>query len=389
MDKNIVTYSRSATVNLSRICSCLCDYCDYPTNNLDQNQFELVIPYLTIKLCNQAKKAGAKEVMFVAGERPDNFSAVRARLDLWGFNSYIEYVYTVCELIFLEGLLPSLNIGYLSKEEILGSHDETGWNGIRRIASAIYMMLDCADEKILEKYSPRKTLQSRVDTISYAGVGKVPITTGILVGLGESDKSRREAMEIIKALHQEYGNIQNVVLQNYRPIGNPKFEIKSQTKKDELLRVCEMARRILPDDVPITIPAVSTENILPFINAGVRDIGSFDVLTEKKSGLNYNELLGDLEKSLKKKGLGLQRRLPIFSKYIIDNWYSRKLAQVLDRYKALLKGSEDPDLSAETDSAFAEEFASIVPRQRKKKKTVRKAKPHPVKKTKGGKSRKR
>ena len=358
MDKNIVTYSRSATVNLSRICSALCDYCDYPINNLDQNQFELIIPYSTIKLCAQAKKAGVKEVIFRAGERPDNFSAVRARLDLWGFSSYIEYVYTVCELVFLEGLIPAIDIGYISKDEM---------QIIRRMASAMYVMIDCADERILQKYSPRKTLESRVETIAYAGAGKVPVTTGLLVGMGESEKSRREALEIVKALHEEYGNIQNFILRPYVPISNGKLEIKEEIKKSEMLRIVELARRVLPADIPLTIPGAGNQNIMSFINAGVRDIGAYDITEEKKLNLDYAKELNLLEKTLKKKGLGLQRRLPIFSKYIVENWYSRKLAQVLDRYKTLLKNfADDADLSEDLDDLLPDDMLADIPAEARK-----------------------
>jgi FO synthase subunit 1 len=278
-------------------------------------------------------------------------------------------VYTVCELAFLEGLLPSLNIGYIAKEEMLRNAEGT-WNGIRRIVASIYMMLDCADEKILEKYSPRKTLQSRVDAISYAGIGKVPVTTGILVGLGESDRSRREALEIIKALHLEYGNIQNVILQNYQPINNSKLEIKNLVGKNEMLKTLDLARRILPHDIQITVPGANNENILDFIKAGVRDIGSYDLVEEKKNSLDHDKTLNTLKKTLKKQGLGLQRRLPIFSKYILENWYSRKLAQILDRYKALLKNSENVDLGVDVEGAFAEEFD--LPYKGRSRKTSRK-----------------
>lgn len=384
MDKNIVTYSRAVTIDLSRICSALCDYCDYPINNLDQNQFELIIPYSTIKVCAQAKKAGAKEVIFRAGERPDNFSAVRARLDLWGFSSYIEYVYTVCELVFLEGLIPAVDIGYVSKNEM---------QVIRRMAAAMYLMIDCADDRILQKHSPRKTLQSRVETIAYAGTGKVPVTTGLLVGMGESDKSRREALEIIKALHEEYGNIQNVILRPYRPIHNGKMEIKSEVKKSELLRLVELARRILPEDVPVTVPGAGNQNIMSFINAGVRDVGSYDILEEKKLGLDYAKELNQLEKSLKKKNLGLQRRLPIFSKYIVDNWYSRKLAQVLDRYKALLKNfADNADLGEDIDDLLPEDLLTDISadgRKEKKAKRKKSVKSHTRKPQKKAKKKKR
>lgn len=356
MDKNIVTYSRSMTVNLSRICANVCSYCDYPQNKLDQSGYELMVPYATIKLCAAARKHGVKEVRFVSGDRPDNFAAVRARLDLWGFQSYIEYVYTVCELVFLEGLIPSIEVGYVTKDELAI---------IRRMAASIVCMLDTVDDNILTKYAPQRTLNSRLEVIKYAGEGKLPVTTGILVGMGESAKSRKDAMEIIKHMHEKYGNIQNVVIQNYVPTkGN--LNVKQGPSQKEMLDTVELARKILPADIQLTVPAVYNPEIMPFVKLGVRDIGLFDITPDKTLDLDDQaKLLATIEKQLKREDLGLQRRLPIFSKYITENWYSRKLAQVLDKYKDLLKNAEGKSAHKEEDEA--EEELVVIENKPKKK----------------------
>lgn len=368
MDKNIVTYSRSMTVNLSRICANVCSYCDYPQNKLDQSGYELMVPYATIKLCAAARKHGVKEVRFISGDRPDNFAAVRARLDLWGFQSYIEYVYTVCELVFLEGLIPSIEIGYVTKDELAI---------IRRMTSAIVCMLDTVDDAILTKYAPQRTLNSRLEVIKYAGEGKLPVTTGILVGLGESAKSRKDAMEIIKHMHEKYGNIQNVVIQNYVPAkGN--LNLKQGPSQKEMLDTVEMARKILPADIQLTVPAVYNPEIMPFIKLGVRDIGLFDITPDKILDIeDQAKLLVTIEKQLKREDLGLQRRLPIFSKYITENWYSRKLAQVLDKYKDLLKNAEGKSAHKAEEEA-EDEFVVTETKPKKKLEPKTGAKPKKV-----------
>lgn len=363
MDKNIVTYSRSMTVNLSKICANTCGYCNYPQNKLDQSGYELVVPYSTIKLCTAARKQGVKEVRFVSGDRPDNFAAVRARLDLWGFQSYIEYVHTVCELVFLEGLIPSIEIGYITKDEL---------SIIRRMATAVVCMLDTVDEQILNKYAPQRTLNSRLEVIKYAGEGKVPVTTGILVGMGETIKSRKDAMEIIKHMHEKYGNIQNVVLQNYVP-AKGSLNVKQGPSQKEMLDTVEMARKILPADIQLTVPAVYNPEIMPFIKLGVRDIGLFDITTDKTLDIDQAKLLATVEKQLSKENLGLQRRLPIFSKYIAENWYSRKLAQVLDKYKDMLKNAEGKAASSEHEAELTEEeeLIALDDKSAKKRATVK------------------
>lgn len=340
MDKSIVTYSRSVTVNLSKICFNRCAYCGYVSNKLDQTMTELAVPYNAIKMSQGCKSLGVKEVNLVSGERPDKFAAVRARLDQWGFTSFAEYIYTVAELVFLEGLFPNIDVGYLSKEEMLF---------LKKIVVSVTVMLDTTDEKILEKYSPNKSLANRIEMIKSAGEIKMPVTTGILVGVGESQKSRKDTLELIRDIHLTSGSVQNVVIQNFVPAPHtPLADMKPPTKQ-VMLEVVELARKILPEDIAITVPANTNKDILAFIKEGVYDIGRFDVTEEREQDLNYKKVIKDLETKLKPKKLKLQRRLPIFSKFIVNGWYSRKTAQLLDKYKLLLKHSEENEHEQEDE----------------------------------------
>ncbi len=357
MDKSIITYSKGLTVALTRLCRNNCAYCGFR-----KEEEQLEVPYTVIKRCKIARKTNSREVLIMAGERPDRSNTLRAKLDVWGYESYIEYIYSVCELIFLEGLLPNLNVGYLTEQEI---------QVVRRITPVFTIMLESGSQDFLSKgphaNSPYKTLESRLEMIRNAGVGKVPVTTGVIVGIGETKKDLRAAYEEIKALHKEYGNIQNVVIQNFVPQANTSMADHLAPSKKDMLEAVALARKVLPDDVVITVPLNLNPDIMPFIQAGVRDLGMID--------LEYDVLAPDhdwpetskIEKLLKAKGWGLQRRLPIFTKYVRDNWYSRKLSQLLDKYRLMVQQSEEKQQEAAARVVAATKRAKTAKAKKKKK----------------------
>jgi 7,8-didemethyl-8-hydroxy-5-deazariboflavin synthase len=335
-NNNIITYSRSVTVILSKICQNNCLYCDYNFSSIvkESGKDDLIVPYSVISLCKEAKKKGVREVTLSCGQRPDEFTAVRAKLDNWGFSSFIDYVYTIAELCFLEGLLPHLDVGYITKDEI---------TVIRRIVTSLTISLDSIDEEFLNKIynSPYLGLNKKLEMIKNAAEGKLPVTLRMMVGFGESVKSRKETLEAIKKIQEKYGNIQNVILQNFIPRPGTDMADKKATDRNTLLNTIESARKILPEDVVISVNYAHDQGTpFSFIKAGVMDFGNFDYLEEKKNKLNYNSMLEDVSKSLLKHNMKFQHRLPIFSKYIMLNWYSRKLAQVLDKYRSVLKISD-------------------------------------------------
>jgi len=335
----IITYSRSVSIVLSNICSTSCNY--YDNKYLDQvnnlGEVDLMIPYDVIKICKAARKKGAKEATLICGERPDQFTAVRSKLDSWGFFSFVEYIYTVCELCFLEGLLPSIDIGYLTEDEV---------NEIRRITSSITIRLESIEPKVLSKLycdeDVKVVLSRKFEVIKYAAEGKIPVTLKVLTGIGETIKSRKETFELIARIQKKYGHIQNVIIDGFEPVVGTPLEKKKRISKTDLLSVVEQARKILPEDISITIPYTLHQGVpSSYIKAGADDFGYFDYRMEQSNKeLNYNKLIEDITQKLVKNRVQFQMRLPIFPKYIKENWYSRKLAQMLDKYRTVLKAAE-------------------------------------------------
>ncbi|MFA5928377.1 MAG: 7,8-didemethyl-8-hydroxy-5-deazariboflavin synthase subunit CofG [Candidatus Margulisiibacteriota bacterium] len=318
-----VTYSKAIIVSLTRLCRNKCGYCDYR-----DEKSNLTVPYQTIKVAKDAREQDCREALFTAGERPDRYSVVRSTLDVWGFTSYIDYVNTICELTFLEGLLPTIDVGYLSMDEL---------KHIRRITASIRMMVDSTDKSLLKKVSHQHSIGKdpalRLEFIRNAGILKVPVTTGIMIGIGESKTARKEALHAIRDIHKELGHIQNVVIQEFVPGKKALMKgIKAPTTSD-LLDTIELAREILQPEIAITVHPKDKQNIINYIKAGASDLGS---LSEP-----YWPLINSIQSTLAKKGYELRKRLPIFESFILNKWYSRKLGQIMDRYRLMLKQDFD------------------------------------------------
>ncbi|MFC1478691.1 7,8-didemethyl-8-hydroxy-5-deazariboflavin synthase subunit CofG [Candidatus Margulisiibacteriota bacterium] len=321
--KQVITYSKSTIVPLSRLCRNKCGYCDYRSENSS-----LTVPYQTIKICKEARQLDCREALFTAGERPDRFSFVRSTLDIWGFASYIDYVCTVCELSFLEGLMPAVDIGYITFDEI---------KKIRRIIASLRMMLESTDKSLLKKTSHKesagKSPELRIEVLKNAGQLKVPVTTGILVGIGESKNARKETLAVIRDIHLEYNHIQNVVIQDFVPGEGMAMKDIKPPDRSEMLGIISMAREILPEGVVITVHPKDKHDIIDYIHAGVTDLGGLSQI--------YWPQIEGIRTELANHGFELHKRLPIFEKYILDKWYSRKLGQVMDRYRVMLKQDID------------------------------------------------
>jgi len=319
----LITYSKSSIISLTKFCRNKCGYCYYREDNSS-----ITVPYLTIKVSKEARSADCREALFVSGEHPSKFSLVRSTLDVWGFDSYVDYVNTVCEMSFLEGLLPVIDVGYLNIEEL---------KKIRRIVSVLRIMLESTDKRLLEQaahqYSKWKNPDIRLEVIKNAGILKVPVTTGILIGIGESNASRKESLEVIRDIHNEYGHIQNVVIQDFVPHNGILMDNNKPVTTKELLDVVSLARDILPEDVIVTVHPKDKEDLIRFIKAGASDLGSLSQ--------SYWDQIDEIKNKLADNGYTLHKRLPIFEKYVLDKWYSRKLGQIMDRYRLLLKQELD------------------------------------------------
>lgn len=320
--QKIVTYSNSITITLTNYCHNKCKYCDFPHSGEP-----LTVPYHTIQCFKQARFRKAREVNIVSGERPDTINLVRAKLGTWGFNTFSDYIYTICELAFLEGLLPHLNVGYLTPKEL---------KQLREISVSMEMNLETTNKSLSEsihKNSPGKDPKVRMTFLENCGKLEIPTTTGIRVGMGENKADRVESLKFIKSLHEQHGHIKDVVLHNFIPKKQYANSMNEVSKK-MMLDTVKLAKDILPADVKLRVPIILNPDIVDFINAGVDDLGQIQPGEESKlfPGKVYPEI-NQIKNLLEENGYILDKRLPIYNDLIIKQKYSKKLAQLLDKYR--------------------------------------------------------
>ncbi len=318
-----VAYIRSHMLSVITLCYNNCAYCAF------HGESKPTVPYVTIKKHKEARQRNVRDVIFVSGERPNKFNDIRAILDLWGFESYADYLYTLCELGFLEGVLPTLEVGFLSPYEM---------KRIRDIVLSLKIMIDSADPKLAQthhKHSPGKRFELRLKTLEFAGKLRIPVSTGIMVGIDERRESRVDAMKAVLALHRQYDHIQEFIIQPFVPGKGTTLEKKAPPSLQDIQWTLRKALEIFPADVPIVIPYFgSDQKLAQLVKDGLRDIGR--VCDDLNTGLASPKIT-ELDKTLKKGAYQLVEVLPIRQKYLRKGWYSGKLSQLLDTFRIRLK----------------------------------------------------
>jgi 7,8-didemethyl-8-hydroxy-5-deazariboflavin synthase len=327
-NENIITYSKALPIILSKICRNECAYCGF------RKKDTLTVPYSIIRNTKNARSNGIREALFIAGERIDQYPHIRSLLDLWGFNSYMDYVYAVSELAFLEGLIPVVDIGFLTPDEI---------KRIQEIAALLKVMLDTVDESLISEtqaQAEKKKIEYRKKNLEWAGKLKMPVITGILVGVGETKKQREQLLSYIAGIHKKYGMVHEVLIQNFIPAPGTPLEKLKPPKKETMISTVKLAKSILPDDIRITVPIDLNPDIEDFIKAGVNDLGRImegsPLGYYKQEPLNFEELV----QKLNNMGYTVQQRFPLSKAFIKAGKYSKKLGQVFDSYSYKIKKEE-------------------------------------------------
>src|ERR671935_722943 len=239
-----VTFSRNFTVSLSRTCQCYCKYCAFATH-----QAHLYAPDEVEKMLDDAARRGVKELLVLTGEKPEVNAEVAARLASYGHDDFTSYVAWTCERALERGMLPHTNIGAASREELARLREVTASQGL--------MLESIVPDLVVHQGSPTKHPQVRLDTIRAAGELKIPFTSGILVGIGESPDDRIASLEALAEVQKEYGHIQEVILQNFVPhpryYGAEPAEIADSAQRNgshgEPLPLPEWASEITLDDM--------------------------------------------------------------------------------------------------------------------------------------------
>ena len=238
-----ITYSRKVFINLVNLCRDTCSYCTYKKEPGDQ-MLSMLNPSQVLTIAEAGKKFHCTEALFVTGERPEQkYEQARTWLRSLGYSSTVEYIRYMSELVLEKtGLLPHTNAGSLTKKEISMLQDTN---------VSLGLMLETSSERLMEKGMPHEDAPSknpkvRMKTLKSAGELRIPITTGLLVGIGETQEDLIDSLFAIRQLHEEYGHIQEVIMQNFAPKQETGMAISPPASQEYFLRSVAMARIVLP-----------------------------------------------------------------------------------------------------------------------------------------------
>ncbi len=312
----IVTYSRNVFIPLTRNCRNNCAYCGFRSDYINIIDKEDVRKLLSIA-------GNAKEALFTFGEKPDEvYPEIRKWLKDRGYGDFVDYIAAMNRLAIDMGLLPHTNAGILSMEEM---------RRLKDLNASLGLMLEQAVELECHAESPGKKPETRIRMIKDAGKLQIPFTTGILVGIGESKYDRQYSLEVIADIQDNYGHIQEVIIQNFKPKKGTRMENHPPPTMEEMLETVKVARKILQSDVAVQIPPNLVEDIYPFIKAGASDIGGISTVTHDY--INPESPWPELSRieALLSEYV-LRERLPVYPKFVKLKWYGSFVEPLVEKY---------------------------------------------------------
>jgi FO synthase len=392
-----VTFSRNYTLSLSRTCQCYCKYCAFATHRA-----HIRSPEEVEKLLDEAVRRNAKELLVLTGERPEVNPVVAAKLAEWGHEDFTSYVVWSCERALERGMLPHTNIGVLDHADLARLREVTASQGL---------MLESVSERLMETVhagSPTKHPARRLATIEAAGELKIPFTSGILVGIGETEQEQVESLEALAKLHEQYGHLQEVILQNFVPhpryygaevadiadeaaqarwgdeggpstedrraadrggrfeAGSPSLRLEgpppsppswaSPVSVEDIKRLILECKRLMPD-VGVQVPPNLSDSWDELVEAGATDLGGLSANGDHISPEHAFPSPHEVRKELAPKGFALTERLCVYPQYMDPEWMEQGVLDVIKlKYWSFIPRRGSGRRSEETlDGKLAEE----------------------------------
>ena len=312
--KEIITYSRKIFINITNLCRDFCSYCTYRKNPFESSAI-MMKPVEVMNLANIGKKYRCTEALIVAGEKPeDRYKEAKEWLKQLGFTSLVEYVSDISEKIVKEtGLLPHSNLGNITKEEmkLLKVHNVS-----------LGLMLESSSERLIQKdmaheYAPSKNPKNRLEVIKNAGRMKIPLTTGLLIGIGETKEEIINDIFLLKQINSEFGNIQEIILQNFQPKIKTRMQDFPSPTKDYFLKIVSLARLIMPDMNIQIPPNLSPGYYSRYLDAGINDWGGISPVTIDHVNPEFSwPKIKELKNITELKNQRLRARLPVYPEFI-------------------------------------------------------------------------
>ena len=310
----VVTFSKKVFLPLTNLCR---DYCGYCTFRRDPGQpgAHTMTPDEVLEVVRQGERLGCAEALFSLGDKPELlFPEMRDTLRHLGYNSTLQYLEAMCELVLRDtSLLPHPNPGLLSSE----------W--LKRLANfspSIGLMLETTNTTLMGKgaahdNAPDKLPAKRLRTIEEAGKLGIPFTTGLLIGIGETPEDRVDTLLAIRDLHHRYGHIQEVIVQNFRVKPSLPMSNWPEPSREDMLRTVAVARLLMPDINIQAPPNLSAPYYDELLDAGINDWGGVSPITP--DFINPEAPwphLDQLRKRTEAKGYTLKQRLPVYPEFV-------------------------------------------------------------------------
>ena len=321
-----ISYSRKVFVPLTHLCRDVCHYCTFA-----QVPRKLEVAYMSpeqvLEIARQGADAGCKEILFTLGDKPEaRYKAAREGLKALGYGTTLEYLRAMAELVLTEtGLFPHLNPGLMTREEMAA---------LRKVSISMGIMLESASDRLTEKGmphygSPDKVPARRLETIRLAGELGVPFTSGILIGIGETRAERIDSLLALRHASQDHGQIQELIIQNFRAKPGTKMVDAPEPDLDELLWTIAVARLLFGSEMNIQAPPNLSPGVFHrIIASGINDWGGVSPVTPDFVNPEAPwPHLEELAKETAREGKVLVERLAVYPSHLksLDRWIDSEL----------------------------------------------------------------
>jgi len=341
-----VTFSRNVTLSLSRTCVSHCKYCAFATHRPHLHE-----PDEVERILDGAARRQVKELLVLTGDDPAHHPGVRSKLEELGFADFVAYVVWCCERALERGLLPHTNLGALGRAELARLREVTASQGL--------MLESLRSDLVAHQASPTKDPALRLATLQAADALKIPFTSGILVGIGETEEDRMAALEALAG----FGNLQEVILQNFVPhrryYGEEPAEIATEAAAaywrtglhdgagrgggrdpipapgwsspvtvEDMVRLVEEARRLMPE-VGIQVPPNLSDWWPRLVEAGATDLGGLSANGDHISPEHPFPSPAQVRKRMAADGIALTERLCVYPQFIDPEWLAQGVLDVI------------------------------------------------------------
>lgn len=313
-----VTYSRKVFIPLTNLCRDICTYCTFAHDD-GAPRAHTMTPDEVLQVAEAGARRGCKEALFTLGDRPEaRWPEYRAMLKRrFGHDSTHSYLRAMCEQVLEHtGLLPHPNAGILGRREL---------EELREVSPSQGLMLETTSERLCgpggpHEHAPDKRPATRLKMLERCGELRIPFTTGILIGIGETPAERIDALLAIRELHERYGHIQEVIVQNFRAKPDTPMADDDEPGLIELMSACAQTRLIFGPMMSVQVPPNLSSDYGPLLLSGINDWGGISPLTPDFVNPEAPwPNLASLERLCAEGGYTLRERLTIYPEYAADD----------------------------------------------------------------------